>query len=297
MRLSASQLGAWERCPTQYRFERIEKRQGVGLSATVYGTVMHHALHAFERKLAELLAVGQPQPEAITEALDVALATFDYYWHPLHVEEVAGQQVDVWLRFDSYGSLRQKGLNTLRHYAELWPLDKHELLSLEHAFEVPVDGTEHTISGYVDRLVVRYRKRVPVLDTDDWKSGKLKTYLRHHLGLTVYAYASTKIEFWLPFAAQGLDPEEMHARYADLPRHTNWYDLKGLKIVDAGFRGPIDYRRLARACEEVARSVEAGIFPLRISGETCEFCPHRAYCPDGVEGLPDESHGAPVAAS
>ena len=154
-------------------------------------------------------------------------------------------------------------------------------------------GQPHTISGFVDRLVIRKKKRVTILDTDDWKTGKVSTYLRNHLGLTVYCYASTKREFWEPFADMGLDADEMFERSADAPRHANWYDLKAFKLTDAGYRGPQDYRRLAYACQQMGDSVQAGIFPLRISGATCQWCPHKAYCPDG-EGVPDDDHGAPV---
>lgn len=300
MRLSASQIGSFERCPTQYKFEKIDGRKGLGLSATVFGTVVHHALHAFERQMAELVnTLGTPVHDAIVKAEETALGTFDYYWHPSHVEECAGQKVDIWIRGDSYGTLRQRGFDTVRKYVELWLLDDHHLLSLEHPFEVPLDGTldektgePHTISGFVDRLVVRHKKRVTILDTDDWKTGKVPTYLRHHLGLTVYCYASTKLEFWLPFENSGIDPEEMMARYAEAPRHANWYDLKAFKLTDAGYRGPADYRRLAYAADQMAKSIQASIFPLRISGATCQWCPHASYCPDG-EGIPDDDHGGP----
>lgn len=305
MRLSASQLGTWERCPTQYRFEKVEGREGSALSATVYGTVVHHGVHTFERKVHELVAEGMDVYAAMEQAKAIALDTFDYYWHPSHLMEVAGvPQIDEWLGYgafrDTYGYLRQKGFDAIEKYAELWRADQHQLLSLEHPFEVPVVGTvdditgePHTISGYVDRLVIRWKSRKPILDTDDWKTGRKKTHLRYHLGLTVYSYASTQVEFWKPFEDQGVSAEEMHARFADIPRHTVWYDLKSFERCDGGYRAERDYARLARAVTEVARSVQHGIFPLRISGETCFYCPHKAYCPEPDIGLPDDTEGAP----
>jgi len=306
MRLSASQLSAFERCPTQYRFERVEGRPGEALSATVYGTVTHHAVHTFERTVHELMDQGLDIYAALERAKQRALDTFDYYWHPKHLNEVAGvQQIDVWIGYgayrDTYGLLRQKGFDAIEKYAEMWRADKHQLLSLEHPFEVPVVGTideitgePHTISGYVDRLGLRWKNRNPILDTDDWKTGRKKAYLRHHIGLTVYSYASTQVEFWKPFEAQGVSAEEMHERFAALPRHTVWYDLKNFDRCDGGYRSDRDYARLARAVSEMAKSVQAGIFPLRISGETCQYCPHRGYCPEPGIGLPDEDEGAPA---
>ena len=299
MRLSASQLGAFMRCPQQYAFERIEKRQGASLSATQYGTVVHHALHAFEREIASLRDSGMGVREAVDKCLATALATFDYYWHPHHLEEIGAQPIDVWIRGDSYGVLRQRGLAAIEQYAELWKADQHHLLSLEHPFQVTLHGTvdretgePHTISGFVDRLVVRWEKRKPILDTDDWKTGVRKAWLRHHLGLTVYCYASTQPEFWLPFEAQGADPEELHAQFAAYPRRAFWYDLKKFERVNAGIRTDQDYARLTVAAQRIGDSIQAGIFPLRIDGETCQWCPHRAYCPEGV-GVPEDDSGAP----
>lgn len=297
MRLSASQLGAFMRCPMQYKYDKIDKRPGKALSATVYGTVIHHGLHTFERDIATYRAQGMPASEAVDKALKTALSTFDYYWHPHHLEEVSGvPEIDIWIRGDSYGLLRQKGLSTLEQYAELWRADQHHLLSLEHPFEVTLHGTvdrvtgePHTISGYVDRLVVRWERGKPILDTDDWKTGVRKAWLRHHLGLTVYCYASTQPEFWLPFGNQA---EEFHQRFADYPRRAFWYDVKKFERVNAGFRAEQDYQRLTYAAQSVADSIQAGIFPLRIDGDTCQYCPHREHCPEGI-GVPDDSVGAP----
>ena len=291
MRLSASQLSTFGRCPEQYRYEKIDKRPGVTLSATVYGTVIHHALHSFERDIAKYRADNMAAREAVEQALATALKTFDYYWHPHHLNEVAGvEQIDVWIRGDSYGLLRQKGLAAIEEYSELWRADQHHLLSLEHPFEVTLHGTvdrvtgePHTISGFVDRLVVRWEKGKPQLDTDDWKTGTRKSWLRHHLGLTTYCYASTQPEFWQPFGEQA---QELYERFAAYPRRAFWYDLKKFERVNAGNRTEQDYRRLAVAAQRMADSVQAGIFPLRIDGETCQWCPHRGYCPEGI-GVPE----------
>ncbi len=610
-RLSASQLLSWHRCPTQWRLDREVGREAA-TSRSVFGVVVHHAVHVFEREM----AAGADW----TESRDLAVQTFDYYWHPQNTRLLT-EPVEIWIGHgswqDSYGSLRQRGKEAIRKYCEIWKDDKHQLLSLEHPFEVPVIGTPHTISGFVDRLVVRRRKRVPILSCDDWKGlalgtllptptgwttmgavrvgdqlfdqhgrpttvttvsalherdclrvtfddgttlicddehrwvtddgvveardlrpgafvpnvdvvqlprrplpldpyvlgvwlgdgtrgdnritnpdpevwaeierrgftlgvdqernnenkaqtrcvrgllpllrevgllghkqvpaaylrasgsdrlallqglmdtdgtwnrtrrqavftscdkalaeavrelvvslgvnarlwtltkhgfgktvtaydvtftpwgfvpfllprkadlamedaraqsaypGRMKnrrrkvvtvtptvtvttkcitvdspteTYLcteamlpthntgvmppkytlRQNLQLTVYAYASTQRDFWSPFREVGEDPDELWRRYVDVPRHVNWYDLRDFKLVDAGFRGPADYARLARAVTEMANSIDAGIFPLHIAGETCLNCIHNRYCPDpDGPGLPAPEHGAP----
>lgn len=287
-----------------YKFEKVDHLQGEGLSRTLYGTVIHHAIHAFERNLSQMLADGLPLYDALTKAVEIGQDTFDRYWHPARIEELTGQQVTVWIGYgswrDSYGSLRQRGLDAVVKYAEVWRADQHELLSLEHPFEVPVQGSFdpqtgelNTISGFVDRLVLRYKTRKPILDTDDWKSGRRKYGLRHHIGLTVYCYATTQPEFWEPFTALGADPTEMFERFAGLPRRAFWYDLNQFERVDAGFRSERDYARLAYAVTELVRSVQAGIFPLRMSGEHCPNCAHNSYCPTPDVGLPDDEEGSP----
>lgn len=288
----------------QYRFERIDKLKGEGLSATLFGTVVHHAVHAFERKVTELRGQGVDVYEAMEQAVTVGQDTFDRYWHPARIGELTdGQQVTVWIGYgqwrDSYGSLRQRGLDAIVKYAEVWRADKHELLSLEHPFEVPVQGSVdpmtgalNTISGFVDRLTLRYDKRRPVLDTDDWKTGRRHYGLRHHIGLTVYCYASTQVEFWQPFEALGADPKEMFERFEGIPRRAYWYDLKQFERFNAGYRSERDYARLAFAVTEMVRSVQAGIFPLRMSGEHCPRCAHNNYCPSPNVGLPSDEEGS-----
>lgn len=282
MRLSASQLNSFSRCPRAYRFERIEHQSGVLLSATAFGTVIHHAVHAFERQL----SAGK----TMAEALETAEATFEYFWHPTHVSDLCGSEVQEWIKRHTWGSLFVQGVDTLRKYADVWALDSvnRTILSLEHPFEVGLDGTEHTLSGFVDRLIIRKKGRVWTLTLDDVKTGKRQYQLRQNLQFTSYAYASTKREFWLPFAGVGLDPEELWTRYAEMPRHTRWIDLQEFAIRDGGYRVERDYQRLVWACNEMARSVEADIFPLNISGDTCTYCAHRTLCPDGELGIVED---------
>lgn len=55
--------------------------------------------------------------------------------------------------------------------------------------------------------------------------------------------------------------------------------------MDGGTRTPADYHRLSLAVTEVARSMEANIFPLNISGENCTYCQFRRDICGGT-GLP-----------
>jgi hypothetical protein len=48
--------------------------------------------------------------------------------------------------------------------------------------------------------------------------------------------------------------------------------MRTIKVQDAGWRGPKDYTRFALAVEQIVASMKAEIYPLSLSGETCQFC-------------------------
>jgi hypothetical protein len=233
----------------------------------------------------------------------VALETFTYYWHPLHIEALC-PPVDTWIMRDSYSSLLATGREAIRRFFDLLTVDHGELLALEYEFIVPlhgvldpVDGSTVVLAGTIDRLVARQKKRYPILDFDDLKTGKKYTYLRHNIQGTTYAYASTQPEFWLGwpeyhtegFGARG---PELQERFARAARHFNWIDLKAMAVNDGGFRGERDYQRMKYAAQQVVNSIRAEIFPLTLVGEVCQWCDFRDSC--AVVGI-DEKEGDPFA--
>jgi hypothetical protein len=286
MILHASDLSSWNRCPQQWHLTR-EGHPGNQLSATAYGSVLHHALHVLER-------TGE-----LTKAED----TFRHYWHPHHIEAIT-EPVQTWIKGQSYGRLAARGLETLRRYADLLRFDDSELLALEFEFVVPVYGTidldtgePHLLAGTVDRLAARRYHQVPTVSVEDFKSGQRPVYLRHHVQGTAYAYASTDARFWQGWPEQHTDGfgydrgAELHERFADAARRFWWIDVSSsVDWVDGGFRGDRDYARLALAIQAVADSIRAGIYPLALAGDVCQYCPQRAVC--GGIGL-DDAEGDP----
>lgn len=279
-----SDLQSWSRCAQAWHLEREGARRKT-LSATAYGVVMHHALHVGTRE----------------NSVQVALDTFDYYWHPHHIEALS-PPVDTWILRESYGSLRATGLEAIRRFFDLAKVNEGELLALEYEFIVPLEGVIDPLdgsmvygAGTIDRMYARRKKRVPILDFDDLKTGKKPTYLRHNVQGTFYSFASTLPEFWLgnpAFHTEGFGDrgEEMYLRFASAARHFNWIDLKGMAVLDGGFRGPRDYERLKVACQQVVSSVRAQIFPMNLTGAVCQYCDVRDSCA-GV-GI-DEKEGDP----
>lgn len=272
MLIHQSDLTSMNRCGEAHRRERSGQR-GKVLSATSYGTVIHHALHTLERH----------------RDLDLAIDTFTHYWHPLNIGEIA-EPVEVWIARQSYGGLRTQGIELLKRYWDLKAYDDTEqVLGLEISFVVPIGNTGHHLAGTIDRLAVRKHRGRHTVCCDDWKSGKKKSYLQHNLQHVAYSYATTRPEFWLGnpeyvtdgFGAQG---RELMEAYAKLPRQGYWIDCSSTspKWNDCGVKSERDYQRFFLAVDHYARMVESEIFPLNIAGEVCEYCTFRDDCPEGL---------------
>ena len=279
-----SDLKSMARCGEQHR-RQLAGERGHQLSATAFGSVMHHALHTLERHR------------------DLALATntFEHYWHPLNIDEIC-EPVDVWIRGQSFGTLRNKGIETLKRYWDLKRYDDEEVLALEFPFVVELDGTwdpdeeaPHRLAGTVDRLAVRYYRREMHVCIDDWKTGKKPVYLKHNVQFSAYGYASTRQEFWtghdnadalgLPDGFGEERGYELYRRLENAPRHGWWINVMGgPDWIDAGVRNQArDYRRLLHSVDQYVRARKARIFQLNIDGSTCEFCPFRDTCPEGID--------------
>jgi hypothetical protein len=260
--------------------------QGKQLSATAFGSVMHNALHNLERH----------------RDLGLALQTFEYYWHPLNIDQIC-TPVEEWIMGHSYSKLLAKGRETLKRYWDLKQYDDEEVLALEFPFIVPIDGTwdedlnkPHELAGTVDRLAVRHYKRQLQVCIDDWKTGQKPRYLRHNIQFSAYAYASTQQEFWTGWEDQtwpdGFGEDrgwELYKRFADAPRHGWWINVNGgPDWLDAGLRDERDYYRFKHSVNTYVKAVKGGIFPLNIDGSTCAFCPFRDDCPEGLQRSLDD---------
>jgi hypothetical protein len=270
MLIHQSDLQSMNRCGEQHR-RQINGQQGKQLSATAYGSVLHHALHTLER----------------TRDLTLALNTFEHFWHPLNIDAIC-QPVEEWIARDSYGSMRLKGLELLKRYWDLKQYDdEEEVLALEIPFVVPIGDTGHHLAGTIDRLAVRKIRGRRTLCIDDWKSGRKKTYLQHNVQHIAYAYATTRPEFWIGSPAHhtegfGVRGPELAERFAAMTRRGYWIDCSGTtpKWNDCGIKTERDYARFFHAAAMYTRAREAGIFQLAITGDVCQFCPFRDECPE-----------------
>lgn len=272
MIIHQSDLQSMQRCGEQHR-RQLGGDRGKQLSATAYGSVLHHALHTLERE----------------RDLQLAINTFEHYWHPLNIEMIC-EPVEEWIARQSYGGLARQGVELLKRYWDLKQYDEtDEVLALEIPFVVPIGDTGHELAGTIDRLTIRPFRKKQCVCVDDWKSGKKKSYLKHNVQHIAYSYATTRPEFWLGnpkhhtegFGEHGPALMEQYARY---PRRGFWIDCSGTtpKWNDCGEKTRRDYDRFFHAVDTYVRARENNIFMLNIAGEVCEYCPFRETCPEGI---------------
>lgn len=302
MRIRQSDLAAFQRCGMQqhlYEEAQAGGQRGENLSATVFGTVVHHALQVLEKL----------HHEGRQDALDVALATFTHYWMPENIEQLEPGGIDVWLPRQTYGGLRERGLRGLRDYYDVLKVDNGILLALEHTFEVPIeiDDEWHTLTGTVDRLALRFdSKRKPQLSIEDFKTGKKPRFLRYATQWTVYSYASLQPNFWAEFtspefddmlrrlAARGHDLIPTPDQLTVLPRKGRWLSLQdGFAMSDAGWRTEHDYARLRVQLREYIKARRFEVRPLTVHGEVCTYCPFARNGACGGVPIPELDEGAP----
>lgn len=312
--ISASAIGSWSYCQLR-RFYELRARndpfapQGVQLSATAFGSVMHGAIMQMELAMFE----GREDP------IGIAIRFFDHYWHPANISAIC-PPIDEWLPQQTWNGLKDRGHYVLRKHYEYIASEKETyLLALEYQFAVPlvIRGRTHTLTGAIDRLNIRRHQRKPYINADDLKTGRRPYYLRYNTQGGFYCYATTRREFWEGWADSGLGQmqsfQDQPEAYAALlqrfesygyrvhdgqdpdlkmaSRRFRWIDLKDLKAADGGWRVDQDYARLMLAVDAYVRASEAEIYSVNAEGEKCRYCPMKRIC--GGVGLPAESEGAP----
>lgn len=254
MFLRQSSLKQFANCPRQWYYEHIERygAQQTG-SLTVLGTVWHFAIEIYEN---------------YGHDLDLALRTFNHYWdHP----DLLGEQIDFYHRGGTHESLRKRGITMVTRYHELRPWAEGRLIGTELSFEVPLG--DHVLHGTIDKLWVR--NGLKALEVIDFKTGGyVPERLKYNIQFTAYTYATTRPEFWE--RVPGF--EDGYERFKDYKRGGYWFHARNTKMFNAGYRTEQDYRRLLLQANEMERSVEAQIFPLDYSGETCGFCQFTEIC-------------------
>lgn len=263
MRFSASRINTWSSCALQARFKYIDGLPTKTGSKATFGKCIHAALEHYNR----------------TTDVDMAVKLFLELW------DNPQEQIDVWNKNNTYGGLRQKGIEILREYHDKLKWESRQVLFQEHEFLVPLG--RHELYGFVDVGAVRANHRgKQMLCVEDYKTAAkapLLSELLMNLQFTIYIYASMQPEFWF---GNGDCPAVPNAEWwyemlKDTPRRGIWVHLwGGCKDLDAGGREEVDFQRLYRVCNEIERAIEHEVFVPTISGSSCGVCDYaNGPCP------------------
>lgn len=277
---SASRIKTWMSCPLQgyYRYVEHYPVEGSGAKA-VFGTCVHAALDYYNNSAKDV---------------NGACAMFlDLWMNP----EKVGAPADtlIWPKHNGYsfGSLKTKGVNVIRHLHRLQDWDDREVIATEHPFLVPFGA--HWLTGYVDLVEHKHNgKGQSILKIVDYKTSSYKpnkAELALDVQFTVYDYASRQPAFWTGWPGNPDFPglpngQWQYETMRSLPRRAIWYHLFGPKEIDAGPRDQADYDRLYRVCLEIARADELKVFVPKI-GDACHFCDYKEPCGISIP-TPDE---------
>jgi len=268
-----SDLKTWSKCPLMYRYQKVDKLARTQSGSLTFGTIIHACVLYMET----------------SEDVEGAVSMFQEMWaSPESFDEQLEQngqslKVDYYVKGTNFKKYAAEGERILRSWWGLIQWESDHVLAREYQFTVPI-GNGHLFTGTIDKLALRYMPKVPgrrvVLVSDYKTTRKEPTYdwLNDDLQFTAYSYATTQPEFWAGIT----NGEALYEELMDVPRWGEWVQLMGPKRKDAGERLAHHYNRLTIAVDELARSVEAGIFVPNISGESCLYCDFRDRC-----GLPE----------
>lgn len=251
-------------CPLQAKFKYLDKLPSRQSAAASYGSCVHHALNIYNQ----------------TNDLDKALLAFIENWeHP----EKLGVVPEDWPKGSSFGGYRQRGIDTLRGYAEHLRWDDRTVLATEHEFLVPFG--EFELYGFIDLVELRGDE----LNIVDYKTNRRQPNLQalqQNIQFTTYTYAAMQPEFWEGTAetppVHNISPPDLEG----LRVRAIWYHLEKNKEIYAGPRGDQDFMRLYRACLEIKKALANDVFVPNISGDSCVWCSYTEPC--GVTITPKE---------
>lgn len=251
-------------CPLQAHLDELhpESKEGAN-SKTVFGTIIHYCLEQYHKGM----------------EIDACVELFKELWND---PERVTVKIERWAKFTNYGTLREKGIDILRHYHATNRWEQRKIIASEHRFLVPFG--DHELEGTVDFLEIkkdgRGKRTLRVSDLKTASRQPTQIDLRLNLQFTVYIYASLQPEFWMgngpnfPAISNG---EVWFDQLQKVARRGVWFHLMNGRELDAGPRDDDDFMRLYRLVCEIERAQQAQVFVPHV-GEACTFCPHTQHC-------------------
>jgi hypothetical protein len=277
MQIRQSDIRTFSDCALKYRHakEGLPREQS---GALTWGTVLHEVV----QRLEEWHIAKDPDP------LDRALKLFREHWSDPESLD-ASLKIDYFLPRTSWKKYLDDGQGIIKKWWGIHQWDTDTVLAREYQFTVPVPGTDHELTGTLDRLALRYMGSLDehvVLIQDYKTNSKMPTYdyLQHDIQFTAYSFATTRPEFWVNLPRG----DELYQLYADKRRWGEWIHLRIPKRMDAGERTDMHYARLRYAIQAMGDAIALGVFVPTISGTSCTYCEFRKPC--GLPTLEQEGY-------
>ncbi|WP_304114348.1 RecB family exonuclease [Mycolicibacterium bacteremicum] len=262
--LSPSRAGDFKQCPLLYRFRAIDRLPEPVSPAQLRGSVVHAALE-------DLYALPAAQ-----RGHDTALTLVDTALDRVAAEnEQLGRELDAALRAELVRDARK----LLSGYYRLEDPTRFDPDSCEQRVEVELeDGT--LLRGFVDRIDIAATGEMRVVD---YKTGKAPSEL--------WALAEAKALFQMKFYAVAL----WRSRGV-LPARLRLIYLADGQLLDYS-PDPDELVRFERTLTAIWRAIQSagstGDFRAKRS-KLCDWCAHRALCPE-FGGTPPPYPGWPEA--
>lgn len=251
----------------QFKFKYIDKvPDDIRGAPALYGSCVHLVL--------EMINSGQIAPKK-------AVKTFEQMWG--EPEKYGMEPVETYPPRTSWKSYLKRGKESIAKYVESISWRDRQVIATEHKFLVKLG--DHELTGFVDHIEMTQDKKGNwVLMISDHKTAAKNpnaTSLRYNVQISIYDLASRQKEFWIgngPDYPGIEDGERWWELTKDLPRLNIWHAVSNGKEINAGERTQEDFERLHLALDQITKQVEADVYALDISGESCHFCPYKKEC-------------------
>jgi DNA helicase-2/ATP-dependent DNA helicase PcrA len=175
LKLSASALDNYRRCPQQYLFGRLWSLEEGPRGTMTFGRVVHDTIR---RTLAELRKGNQLE-------FDEVQGIFETEWKSAGFEDAYQEE-----------GYKSDGLEQLRVFHAAMIDSLPEIMEQEKPFELPMENNV-IITGRIDQVNSLGGSNVEIVD---YKTGRMKKDLdaRRDLQLSIYAIAAKEIFEWNP---------------------------------------------------------------------------------------------------
>lgn len=267
IRYSCSSLGAYENCPLKFKYNKIDRADGL-LEESVeafLGNTVHQTL----KKLYDDLVMVK------IDSLDEISEYYDSQWEKNWGEHIKIRKKEYDIQH--YHSLGKKCVRD--YYRKYFPFDRDKTLGLEMKIDICLDDTEkYKLQGVIDRLAQ--------LPDGKYEIHDYKTTTK---GGNCPSQSEIDSDRQLALYQIGLSQRWKDVKEVDLVYHFLAFD-KELKT----YRSKEGLEKLKEETIELIDKIEKAKtendFPARVSA-LCDWCEYRHICPEQkhlymVESLP-----------